>query len=144
MWRIASRLLIQTNTLLPGLRQIRTASLTCGSVPHCLLLDKRLVFVACSVQNKGAGMAYDAPPLPVAMALGGEPNKGCFSSISKERVPGETSRWRFSEMRFEHGIVPVVRSKKSTYTLFFNGFVVGYTVSSSFKPGSLSRPSSKD
>ena len=88
-WHCAADLLPECGELLRGcsykpipyrcLRQIRTASLTCGSVPHCLLLDKRLVFVARSIQNKGAGMAYDAPPLPVAMALGGElPEQGMF------------------------------------------------------------------
>ena len=90
-------------------------------------LDKRLVFVARSIQNKGAGMAYDAPPLPVAMALGGElPEQGMFLVHQQ----GEGARRNFAagvfRNAFEHGIVPVVRSKKSTYTLFFNGFVVGY------------------
>ncbi len=72
-------------------------------------------------------MAYDAPPLPVAMALGGElPEQGMFLVHQQ----GEGARRNFaagvSRNAFEHGIVPVVRSKKSAYTLFFNGFVVGY------------------
>ncbi len=68
-------------------------------------------------------------------------NKGCFSSISKEKITGETSRPTLRNA-FEHGIVPVVRSKKSAYTLFFNGFVVGYKQYLPSLAQSLSRPSS--
>ena len=109
-WHCAADLLPECGELLRGcsykpipyrcLRQIRTASLTCGSVPHLSttwisgLYSWRVAF-----RIKGRAWRTMLHHCQLLWhSVGNCRNKGCFSSISKERVPGETSRPAFSEM----------------------------------------------